>query len=247
MWSWRFEEMLNEKRITSLLAIFFVALSVGFVVHRSPTFAGSFVGHLIGIAGALLMCCTLIYPFRKRVQKKRGKKNPLNPHIYYGLIGPCLVVVHSAHKFSSLIGVVCFLSMFLVVISGIVGKFLFRRVNRTLKQQQMDLSLLTERFEKVRKEANVLKACVRETNTTEPEDETVAEGEELEYKWNRKYEELLDVAHSLAETEYVVKAFSGTKLLFRRWLRIHYLLALLLFSMMIVHILASFYYGIRWL
>jgi hypothetical protein len=239
--------MLNEKRITGLLALFFVALSLGFLVHRSPTFAGSFIGHIIGIAGALLMCCALIYPFRKRVQKKRGRQNPLNQHIYFGLIGPSLVVIHSAHKFSSLIGVVSFLSMFLMVFSGIVGKFLFGRVNRRLKQQQTDLSLLTDRFEALRKEAMVLQAGLDRTNTIQSKDEIAAGDEELEWERNRKTEELLDVTHSLAETEYVVKAFSGTKLLFKRWLRIHYILALLLFSMIMVHILAALYYGIRWL
>jgi hypothetical protein len=239
--------MLNEKTITILLSLFFVVLTLGFLFHQSPTFAGSFAGHILGIAGGVIMTLTLIYPFRKRVQKRRGKKNPINTHIYYGLIGPSLVVIHSAHKFSSLIGVVCFLSMFLVVFSGIVGKFLFRRVNRTLKQQQTDLSLLTDRFEQLREEANTLQASLTKTGLIQPENETASEDEELEWEQDRKYEELLDVTHSLAETEYVVRAFSGTKTLFKRWVKVHYILALLLFSIMIVHVLTSFYYGIRWM
>ena len=239
--------MLNEKRITALLAVFFTALSLGFVVHRSPTFAGGSVGHLIGIAGALIICLTLIYPFRKRVQKRRGKRNPLNSHIYYGLIGPSLVVIHSAHKFSSLIGVVSFLSIFLVVFSGIVGKFLFRRVNRSLNQQHKDLSLLRDRFEELRKEAKLLRASLRRPETKESKDGENFDDDQMEWEIDRKYGELLDLTHSLAETEYVVEAFSGTKRLFSGWLRVHHVLALLVFSMMIVHILASFYYGVRWL
>ena len=239
--------MFNEKRITPLLAVLFVALSLGFALHRSPTFAGSFLGHLIGIAGALLMCCALVYPFRKRVQKKRGKENPLNRHIYYGLIGPSVVVIHAAHKSSNLIGVITFLSMFLIVFSGIVGRFLYSRVSRTLKQQENDLSLLKAQFEAHKKDTELYQARLRKPQIEGMEDDDSSEDEKVAWERDRKYEELLDLVHSLAETEYVVKAFSGTKKLFSRWLRIHYMLALLLFSMMIIHILTTFYYGLRWL
>jgi hypothetical protein len=239
--------MLDEKKITGLLAVLFVTLSLGFVVYRNPTFAGGVVGHLVGIAGAAVMSLTLIYPFRKRVQKKRGKKNPLNRHIYYGLIGPCLVVVHAAHKFSNLIGVITFLSMFLIVFSGIVGRFLFGRVSRTLRQRQNDLSLLKSQFEAKKKDAELLQACVIKPATETVEDDESVEDGEMAWEGNKECEELLDVVHSLAETEYVVKAFTGTKKLFSKWLRVHYMLALLLFSMLIVHVLTTFYYGLRWL
>lgn len=239
--------MFNEKRITPLLAVLFVVLSLGFVVYRSPTFAGGFVGHLIGITGAAIMSLTLIYPFRKRVQKKRGKRNPLNRHIYFGLIGPSLVVVHAAHKSSNVIGVITFLSMFLIVFSGIVGRFLFRRVSRTLKQQENGLSMLKAQFEMQRKDAELLQACLTNLETNTEQGHESFEDEQVAWERDRKCEELLDMVHSLAETEYVVKAFSGTKKVFSRWLRIHYMLALLLFSMMTVHILTTFYYGLRWL
>lgn len=244
---WTFKKMLHEKRMTGLLALVFVGLSLGFVVHRSPTFAGGMIGHLVGIAGASIMSLTLIYPFRKRMQKKRGKNNPLNRHMYYGLIGPCLVVIHAAHKFSNLIGVITFLSMFLIVFSGIVGKFLFRRVSRTLKQQQKAASLLRAQFERQKKNAELLEACLIKPENEPAQDNESPEYEQIKWERDRQCEELLEVVHSLAETEYLVKAFSGTKKLFSRWLRVHYMLALLLFCMVIVHILTTFYYGLRWL
>jgi Ca2+/Na+ antiporter len=239
--------MLNERKITGFLAILFVALSLGFIVHRSPTFAGGFLGHLIGIIGALIMCLTLIYPFKKRVQKKRGKQNPLHSHIYFGLIGPCLVVIHAAHKFANLIGVVVFLSMFVVVFSGIVGKFLFRKVNRTLKQHQNDLSLLRARFEELRKDASLVHVCLRRPDASGAVIKDDDENEQTELELEGKCEELLDIAHAIAEAEYIEKAYSGAKRLFTRWIRIHYMLTVLLFSVMIVHILTTFYYGFRWL
>lgn len=239
--------MLNEKKITGFLAVLFVVLNLGFIVYRNPTFAGGFLGHLIGIIGALIMCLTLIYPFKKRVQKKRGKQNPLNRHIYFGLIGPSLVVIHAAHKFTNLIGVVVFLSMVIVVFSGIVGRFLFTKVNRTLKQHRRDLSLLRERVEELRKDTSLVQACFRRPDPDNPEEKPREKDHEMELELERQCEDLVDIAHAVAEAEYIEKAYSGARRLFSRWTRVHYLLTVLLFSVMIVHILTTFYYGFRWL
>ena len=239
--------MLNERKITGFLAVLFVVLNLGFIVYRSPTFAGGFIGHLIGIVGALIMCFTLIYPFKKRVQKKRGKQNPLNRHIYFGLIGPSLVVIHAAHKFTNLIGVVVFLSMVVVVFSGIVGRFLFIKVNRTLKQHRRDLSLLRERFEELRKNTSLVQVCLRRPDPDNPEEKPPEKDEEMELELERQCEDLLDIAHAITEAEYIEKAYSGARRLFSRWIRVHYLLTVLLLSVMIVHILTTFYYGFRWL
>jgi hypothetical protein len=240
--------MLNEKNIAALLAILFVVLVAGFLVHQSPAFAGSLIGHLIGIAGILIMFMALIYPFRKRVLRKRGRQNPLNTHIHYGLIGPCLVVIHSAHKFGSMVGMLCFVSMLLVVLSGIVGKFLFRRVNRSLKQQKSDVALLRRVFEKRRKKIHVLDASLQTQNGNHAQgDEQQSIEEEKDLERQARHEELVNLAHSIAETEHIIKVFSGTSTLFSRWIRVHYLLTFFLFSMVLVHVLTTVYYGLRWL
>jgi len=241
--------MLNEKTITILLSVFFVVLTLGFLFHQSPTFAGSFAGHTLGITGGVIMTLTLIYPFRKRVQKKRGKTNPINTHIYYGLIGPSLVVIHSAHKFSSTIGVLCFLSMLVVVVSGIVGKFLFRKVNRTLKQQKSDLEALKRLFAQRSEDAEKCKAYldIRTEGLSGGQGPDIADDELEEAEGQQMCETLLGLAYSITELEHAVSIFSGTKTLFSRWIRVHYILTTFLFAMVIVHVLTTLYYGLRWL
>jgi hypothetical protein len=236
--------MLNDKNITGLLAFFFVVLSLGFLFHQSPTFAGSPLGHLIGILGTVIMIMALIYPFRKRVLKKKGKKNPLNPHIYYGLIGPSLVVFHSAHKFNSLIGLLCLSSLLLVVISGIVGKILFRKVNRTLKGQESDLQFLKNVFLQQKAGAEKCRQFLEQDNENEIGS---ANSRDITNNGQQTCEVILNMAYSIAEMEHSVLVFSKTKKLFKRWIGIHYTLTFFLFSMVLVHVLTSFYYGIRWL
>src|SRR6056297_4015905 len=144
--------MWSEKNINAFLAAFFFLLVLGFLFHQSQTFAGSLLGHGLGIIGSILILMTLIYPFRKRILKKKGRQNPLNRHVTYGLIGPSLVVIHSAHKFSSPIGILVFLSLVLVVFSGIVGRYLFKQVNRSLREQKRDQKLIKARIENRKKE-----------------------------------------------------------------------------------------------
>ncbi|MGM0427767.1 MAG: hypothetical protein ACQEQ7_11090 [Thermodesulfobacteriota bacterium] len=238
---------MTEKNINALLAIFFIFLVAALAFHQSETFAGSLLGHLIGIVGTTMMFLTLIYPYRKRILHKRGRQNPLPKHIFYGLMGPSLVIIHSAHKLDSLIGLLVFLSMLIVVLSGITGRFLFRRVSRTLKDQQRQLAMLKDEFRKRRGE---VAACgvyfgldhgEEQENMAEMENGLPAETPRDQCK------QLFDIAQSISELEYATTIFDSTKSLFSKWMIVHHVLTLFLFSFVILHILTALYYGLRWI
>lgn len=240
--------MWNEKNINAFLAFFFGLLVIGFLFHQSRTFAGSAPGHALGIAGTILILMTLIYPFRKRILKKKGKQNPLNSHISYGLIGPSLVVVHSAHKFSSLVGILVFVSLVLVVFSGIVGRYLFKKVNRSLREQKRDHRLLQDRIESRKNE--MLAACMlSEEETHEQTDvpQQTPEHWEVRSDMTAACEQWLDEVRALAETEYSMQFFDRLNVLFSRWIRIHYWISGVLFALIGVHVITTLYYGLRWL
>jgi len=63
--------------------------------------AGGSVGHKLGIAGASMMALMLLYSVRKRVGALR-RLGPLSRwldvHIFLGVFGPLLVVLHSTFK-----------------------------------------------------------------------------------------------------------------------------------------------------
>lgn len=235
--------MWNEKNINIFLVVFFALLVLGFLFHQSPDFPGSALGHSLGIIGGIFMLMTLIYPFRKRILKKKGKQNPITRHIAYGLIGSSLVVIHSAHKVSSLIGILIFLSVVLVVLSGIAGYYLFKRVNISLKEHKRDQELLKTRIKSRKQE--LFAACTLENtadiSNSEPSLWTSSSGvrDECE-RW-------LEEVRAIAEKEYAMKFFDRLKALFTKWLNIHHAFAGLLFALMIVHVLTTIYYGLRWL
>lgn len=238
---------MTEKNINGLLAIFFVVLAAAFLFHQSETFAGGLPGHFIGVVGTVMMFLTLVYLFKKRVLGKRGRQNPLSKHIFYGLMGPSLVVIHSAHKLDSLIGLLTFVAMLVVVLSGIIGRFLFRRVSRSLKEQQRELAMLKDIFQRRREEVAACDVYFGLEHAAEEENKTEMENEPLEEGQRRQCEQVFDLAQSISELEYTTTVFDSTKSLFSKWMKVHHILTLFLFSFVIVHILTVLYYGLRWL
>jgi len=104
---------------------------LGFLVHRSPRFPGSGVGAVFGIAGAVLMLGLLAYPMVKRVPFLHALVTPhvsmhslLAAHVYAGILGPLLAIIHTGHKFDSLLGIMLTAVMLLVVVNGFMVRYL---------------------------------------------------------------------------------------------------------------------------
>jgi len=97
------------------------------------------VGHFLGILGALFMVLLLGYSLRKRLRFmwKWGNANDwLEVHIFLGISGPVLVLLHTVFEFSGIVGV-SFWSMVLVVASGIVGRYLYQSIPRTISGTEL--------------------------------------------------------------------------------------------------------------
>lgn len=234
--------MQSERRINAYLAFFFILLLTGFLFHQDRAFPGSALGHSLGIIGSIFMLMSLNYSLRKRILKKKGRQNPLSRHIAYGLIGSSLVVIHSAHEVSSLIGILIFLSVVLVVLSGIAGYFFFKKVSRSLKEQQRDYELLKKHVKSRRHE--LMAACrIDDPKNLDRLRPRVLTGFSAKDDCGHWLEEL----RVLAEKEYSIRFFDRLKALFSRWFNIHYAFSVLLFALLIVHVLTTIYYGLRWL
>ncbi|MFO7964063.1 MAG: hypothetical protein R6U50_09105 [Desulfobacterales bacterium] len=232
--------MWEDKNINAILAGAFVIYAFGFLFYEDPTFAGSMVGHGVGIFGTILILLTLIYPFKKRILKRKAKKD-LRNHIAFGLIGPVVVIVHTAHKIESLIGTFIYLILFLVVFSGIIGRFLFQKVNRSLRGQKRDHKLLWNHLRELNKEEPMFHF---NSALNKSKDATYSDVDE---EAAQRSDHVMKTIDSLVELEYNIKFFDRFKILFSRWLRIHHFLAFFLFALIVVHALTGIYYGLQWL
>jgi hypothetical protein len=115
--------------------------------HGAPG-ASSTIGYSLGIAGFLLMLATeTLYTLRKRVRNfHRGRMSTwLKIHIVTGLVGPCLVLLHSGGKFHGLAGVLAALTG-VIVASGFIGRYIYTAVPRTIDGAEVAVRELEERI-----------------------------------------------------------------------------------------------------
>jgi len=95
--------------------------------------AGGSFGHKLGLVGSSMMVLMLLYSVRKRVGALRRLGSLgrwLDVHIYLGVFGPLLVVLHSSFKVQGLVAL-SFWSMVIVASSGVLGRYLYLQIPRT--------------------------------------------------------------------------------------------------------------------
>ena len=102
---------------------------------RAIPAAGGFFGHFIGVLGFLLMVITeIVYSLRKRSRLARwgSMADWLKFHIFTGIVGPYMVLLHTSWKFKGLAGAVTVLTV-IIVVSGFIGRYIFTRIPRNLE------------------------------------------------------------------------------------------------------------------
>ncbi len=102
---------------------------------------GGLLGHGMGIVGSGMMLLLLLYSLRKRTHlfgKHGAIGRWLDIHIFFGTIGPLMIVLHSTFKLNGIVSV-SFWSMLMVALSGFVGRYLYIQIPRTIKGQELSL------------------------------------------------------------------------------------------------------------
>lgn len=115
---------------------------VVFLTREIPG-AGDLFGHSLGIIGFILMLMTeILYSLRKRSRSARwGRMSAwLEFHIFTGLVGPFMVLLHTSWKFNGLAGVTTLFTV-VIVVSGFVGRYIYTRIPRTLDGLEIEGSL----------------------------------------------------------------------------------------------------------
>jgi hypothetical protein len=120
-----------------------------FQISRMRLFeSGDNTGYWLGVAGASMMLLLFTYPLRKhfRFARNWGKvKWWFVVHMLLGVGGPVLILLHSNFRVGSLNAAVALYSMLAVAASGVVGRFIYARVNRGLHGEQLTLKNLRTR------------------------------------------------------------------------------------------------------
>lgn len=241
-----------RERSDILMALLFAFLTIfplGFILHDSPRFPGSMSGSVIGIAAALLMLLPLVHvaarripPFGRWLEPRISKRTLLSIHIYAGVLGPILALIHAAHKFESPLGIALTGSAILVVWSGFIGRYFLIQLSKAIRARESELAKLQLGLDAIPAEDEVSQAgndkslglwrfLFAASDSLDPDD-------------------LADArlrAEALADTEYAVRAERAVSRLFGTWRTIHIATSTLLYALLLLHIWAGYYFGFRWL
>lgn len=145
----RFAELLRSLALCTLIAVIVGALLLaGWEVRHGGLFkAGKGFGYALGLAGGLLMLGLLLYPLRKRVRFMHEwgtLKFWFWFHMAAGILGPVLVLFHSTFRVGSFNAAVALSCMLLVVASGLVGRFIYRKIHHGLYGSHANLKQLEQ-------------------------------------------------------------------------------------------------------
>ncbi|MDH5323873.1 MAG: hypothetical protein OEZ68_02790 [Gammaproteobacteria bacterium] len=105
------------------------------------------LGYFLGLTGGVMMLAAFFYTAFKYVPMLRTRsimKHWLGIHIFFGITGPILVMIHSTFTIGSLNGGIALISMMLVLMSGIMGRFLYSKTHFGLGGQKARVKDLQE-------------------------------------------------------------------------------------------------------
>lgn len=109
-------------------------------------------GHGLGIVGTFLIVFGVFsYMARKRYRflARFGRlKYWLEFHIFLCVLGPIMILFHTAFKFGGIVSI-SFWSMVVVVVSGVIGRYIYLQIPRTMEGREMSLNEVRQMKENV--------------------------------------------------------------------------------------------------
>jgi hypothetical protein len=237
--------------VTSVVCVLVLAW-LGFLLHRSPRFPGSGVGAVFAIAGAALMIVPLAYPIAKRIPFLKARITPhasmqslLALHVYAGIFGPLLALIHTGHKFDSVLGITLTAVMLLVVVSGFAVRYLLAYVTHEIADK---LALLQTARGDLDSAWGVLENSPADMRAL-PKAPVLAAGLAslgIELPAGGPAGEVIRTAEAVADLEYAVRTHEVFKRWFGRSLKLHIVLSVIFYVLLALHVWSTVYFGIRW-
>ena len=250
-----------------------------FNAHDAMLKPSGLIGHGVGILGSLMMVFGVaLYMLRKRVKvflKMGYLKHWLEFHIFLCTVGPILVLYHTAFKFGGIVAI-SFWSMVAVVLSGVIGRFIYVQIPRTIQGNELDMKEISEMS------TNISQQLSHELAKGEEIDLMIEQLTSIDYKKNisfvesflfifkdffsvrsalskirnemhkvniskLKIKEILKLARSKMILARKITMLRTMQGLFRYWHIVHLPFAITMFAIMLIHVAVTIIFGYRWI
>ena len=208
-----------------------------------------FIGHGLGIVGTLLIIIGLFgYMARKRMKifaRFGVLKYWLELHIFLCTLGTVMVLFHTTFKFGGIISV-GFWSLVIVWVSGVIGRFLYLEIPRTIEGRELTLAEILDAKNELDRE--LLEKY--HINFSEIKDSRFSQIR-LKLIANQISKSDFRQAYQLIRKERMlsrkIKRLEQIRNLFKYWHFAHLPFALIMLIIMSIHVGVALFFGYKWI
>lgn len=236
--------------------------------HYSYFKPSGIFGQGLGVIGTLMILIgVLIYIARKRygfLEKTIRLKHLLEFHIFLCTLGPILIVFHTTFKFGGIVSI-AFWSMLAIVASGVIGRFIYIQIPRTIEGRELSIHEVKERRENIIKE-------LQETVNMDQDLLSMVLDSDVSREWGVKtffmnwhkrrviYQKLQSsssnkkknknilglIKEEMALTSRIGRLEQMQKL-FKYWHVVHMPFAIMMLVIVLIHVAVSVTFGYKWI
>lgn len=235
------------------------------------------IGHGLGIFGTLLILIGVFsYIGRKKnkfLPRVGALKYWLEFHIFLCSIGPLMILFHTAFKFGGIVSI-SFWSMVAVVLSGVIGRFIYIQIPRTIQGRELSLTEIKEMKEvmnlalkdKYRLDEETYQKLMAATQKAEvltgiemPEETVSIRSDRKRIKEavkniikqsglsGRDRKGVIKLFQNEMKINARIKRLQLMQTLFKHWHVAHLPFALIMLVIMVIHVAITITFGYRWI
>ncbi|MDZ4707141.1 MAG: hypothetical protein SH818_01965 [Saprospiraceae bacterium] len=236
------------------------------------------LGHGLGIVGS---ACMTVGVFSYMVRKRKKSlsrvgvlKNWLEFHIFLCTIGPIMVLFHTAFKFGGIVAV-SFWSMVAVVLSGVIGRFIYNQIPRSIQGRELTLQEVigmknnaTQELSHIRNSSGQsIEAILDQLSSRDTGKQQNSLIKNLYHDYRKEIQLYRAIKKTIANLDLsaavryrVMKLVKGElqlrrkinrlqtmQKLFRSWHVVHLPFALIMLVIMIIHVIITLSFGYKWI
>jgi hypothetical protein len=219
------------------------------------------LGHGMGIIGSISMVVGVsIYMLRKRMKSlvRFGKlKHWLELHIFLCMIGPILVLFHTSFKIGGLVSV-SFWSMVAVVLSGVIGRFIYIQIPRTIEGRELSLNevrdlktdigdILVTKYALNKDSLDAIVESSRESRKKRSGVHRIKQILKDNHLSRFQRSQVLKLVKNEISLNRRIDRLEAMQNLFKYWHVAHLPFALIMLIIMVVHVAVSIVFGYTWI
>ena len=220
-------------------------------------------GQGLGVVGTFLILFGVsIYILHKRYNilgKRIRLKYLLEFHIFLCVLGPLLILFHTAFKFGGIVSI-AFWSMVAVVASGVIGRFIYLQIPRTIEGRALSLNevqdmktniseILNEKydFDPATIQLFLSFTEAESNNGSKPSMSALLKALKSNGVKKEESNKIIQMVKSERSLSRKISRLETMKKYFKYWHVAHLPFALIMLVIVVIHVVIAFTFGYKWI